>query len=166
VVGYFLNSLVLRTRPSGNLTFREYLRQTRDVVAGALDASDIPFDRIVRELAPIRNSSAHPLFQVLFSMEPPAPAFRHGFDLTQMDVDAGVAKFDLYLELDERPEGLIGRFFYSIDLFDAPTIRRMIGHWRTILEGITKDPGTTLARLPMLTDAEHHRCLGEWNDTA
>jgi amino acid adenylation domain-containing protein len=164
VVGYFLNSLALRTRPSGDLPFREYLRQVRDAVTGALDASDIPFDRIVRELAPSRNSGAHPLFQVLFSMEPPAPAFRHGFDLTQMDVDAGVAKFDLYLELDERPEGLIGRFFYSSDLFDAATIRRMIGHWRTMLEGVAAEPGRALARLPLMTAAER-QSLVEWNDT-
>lgn len=166
VVGYFLNSLVLRTRPSGDLTFREYLQQVREVVAGALDASDIPFDHIVRELAPARRSNAHPLFQVLFSMEPPAPQFRPGFDLTQMDIDAGVAKFDLYLELDERPEGIIGRFIYSTDLFEAATIRRMIGHWQSILKGITENPDCTLARLPLMTKAEMHEALWTWNETA
>ena len=165
VVGYFLNSLVLRTRPSGDLTFREFLLQTRDAVTGALGASDVPFDRIVREIAPNRDLNAHPLFQVLFSIEPPAPAFGEGWDLTQMDVTVGAAKFDLYLELDERPEGLIGRFLYSTELFDATTIRRMIGHWRTILEGVIADPGCALARLPLMTAAEMHQLLVDWNAT-
>ena len=165
VVGYFLNSLVLRTRPSGDLTFREYLLQTRDAVTGALGASDIPFDRIVREIAPKRDLGAHPLFQVLFSIEPPAPTFGADWDLTQMDVTVGAAKFDLYLELDERPEGLIGRFLYSTELFDAATIRRMIEHWRTILEGVIADPGCTLARLPLMTAAEMHQSLVDWNAT-
>jgi amino acid adenylation domain-containing protein len=165
VVGYFLNSLVLRTRPSGNLRFDEFLTQTRDAVVGALGASDVPFDRIVREVQPKRDMSAHPLFQVLFSVEPPAPTFAPGWDLTQMDVTIGAAKFDLYLELDERPEGLIGRFLYSTDLFDAATIRRMIGHWRTMLEAIVADPDCTLARLPLLTPEESRQLFVEWNDT-
>ncbi len=134
VVGYFLNSLVLRTRPQGQLRFREFLAQVGDTVVGALSASDVPFDRIVRDIQPKRELSAHPLFQVLFSVEPPAPVFADGWDLTQMDVTVGASKFDLYLELDERPEGMIGRFLYSTDLFDPQTIRRMIEHWRTILE--------------------------------
>ncbi|HEX5507502.1 MAG TPA: amino acid adenylation domain-containing protein [Pseudolabrys sp.] len=166
VVGYFLNPVVLRTRPSGQLTFKEYLQQTRDAVAGALDASDIPFDRIVREFAPARNLSMHPLFQVFFSIQPPAPLLPGDFDLTQMDIDIGVAKFDLYLELEERTEGLIGRFIYSSDLFDAATIRRMVGHWRRILEGITRNPNCTLSHLPLLTDAEISQMLVVWNETS
>ena len=166
VVGYFLNSLVLRTRPLSGLRFREFLAQVRDTVAGALSASDVPFDRIVREIQPKRDLSAHPLFQVLFSVEPPAPAFTQGWDLTQMDVTVGASKFDLYLELDERPEGMIGRFLYSTDLFDAQTIRRMIGHWRTILEAVVADPDCLLGRLPLLTPKETRQLLTEWNDTA
>ncbi|HET7848161.1 MAG TPA: amino acid adenylation domain-containing protein [Pseudolabrys sp.] len=165
VVGYFLNSIVLRTQPSADLAFRDYLRHTRDAVAGALDASDVPFDRVVREFTPARNSGMHPLFQVFFSIQPPAPPFRRGFELTQMDVDVGVAKFDLYLELEERNEGLIGRFIYSADLFDAATIRRMIEHWRTMLQGIVQNPDCTLAGLPLMPEAERHRALVTWNQT-
>lgn len=164
VVGYFLNSLALRTQPKSDMRFRDYLAQVRDAVAGALSASDVPFDRIVRDLQPKRDLSAHPLFQILFSVEPPAPTFADGWDLTQMDVTVGAAKFDLYLELDERPEGLIGRFLYSSDLFDRATIRRMIGHWRTLLEGVVADPDCTLAHLPILTP-EELRQFAEWNDT-
>ena len=126
----------------------------------------MPFDRIVRDIQPKRELSAHPLFQVLFSVEPPAPDFAQGWDLTQMDVTVGASKFDLYLELDERPEGMIGRFLYSTDLFDPQTIRRMIGHWRTILEAVVADPDCLLERLPLLTPDETRQLLTQWNDTA
>ena len=165
LIGYFLNSMVLRTRPRGELTFRGYLAQVRHTVLGALDASDVPFDRIVRELRPRRDPGRHPLFEVLFSIEPPVPTFADGWDLTQMDVPMGATKFDLYLELDERPEGMIGRFLYSTDLFDAATIRRMIGHWTTILEAVVADPDRTLGELPLLTGAERRQMLVEWNAT-
>ncbi len=165
VIGYFLNSIVLRTRPKADLPFRDFVRQTRDTVLGALGASDVPFDGLVRELHPRRDLGAHPLFQIFFSIEPPVPSFAEGWDLTQMDVTIGTAKFDIYLELDERPEGYIGRFMYSTDLFDAATIRRMIGHWQTLLEGAAADPDCTLARLPLLTAVERRQLLVGWNAT-
>ena len=166
VVGYFLNTLALRTRPSSRLRFREFLAHVSDAVVGALSASEVPFDRIVREVQPKRDLGAHPLFQVLFSVQPPTPAFAGGWDLTQMDVTVGTAKFDLYLELDERSEGLIGRFLYNTDLFDASTIQRMIGHWRTILEAVVADPDYSLERLPLLTQNETQQLLTQWNNTA
>ena len=165
LMGYCLNTLALRTRPSVELSFRDYLAQTRGTVLGALDASEAPFDRVLRELSIRREPGVHPLFQVAFSIEPPVGAFPNGWDLTQMDVVVGGAKFDLYLELDERPNGLIGRFLYARDLFEADTIRRMIGHWRTMLKGVVADPGCTLGRLPMITPPESHQILQEWNAT-
>ena len=105
VVGYFLNSLVSAHPAASQLPFREFLAQVGDAVVGALSASDVPFDHIVREVQPKRELGAHPLFQVLFSVQPPAPVLAEGWDLTQMDVASGTAKFDLYLELDERSEG-------------------------------------------------------------
>ncbi len=166
VVGYFLNSLALRTQPQGAKPFREYLAEVRNTVAGALSASEVPFDRIVREIQPRRDPGAHPLFQVLFSVQPPAPKFADGWDLTQMDVTVGTSKFDLYLELEERPEGVIGRFLYSTELFDAATIRRMIEHWRTMLQGIVAAPDCCIGELPLLTAAESRLLLETWNDNA
>ena len=164
-MGYFLNSFALRTRPAGDLRFDDYLLQVRDVLLGALAASDVPFDRVVRELQPKRDPGRHPLFQVLFSVEPPVEPFPEGWDLTQMDVTIGTAKFDLYLELDERPDGMVGRFLYSTDLFDAPTVDRMVGHWRTILEAVVAEPGTALGDLPLLSAKETAQ-LRAWNATA
>ncbi len=165
LVGYFLNSVALRTQPSAGTSFCEYLIEVRNAVLGALDASSVPFDRVVREVQPKRDSGRHPVFQVLFSIEPPAPAFAEGWDLTQMDVTVGTAKFDLYLELDERSDGIIGRFLYSSDLFDAPSIRRMIGHWTVLLEAVVEDRQCTLGRLPLLTPRETRRLLNDWNAT-
>jgi amino acid adenylation domain-containing protein len=166
LMGYFLNTMALRSRPEGALSFRAYLAQVKASVIGALGACDIPFDRLVRALDIKRGTGTHPLFNTLFSIEPPVEPFPDGWDLTQMDVVVGAAKYDLYLELDERPEGMAGRFLYSTELFDAATIRRMIGHWTHLLEGVAADPETPLAHLPML-DAEEARALTEeWNDTA
>jgi amino acid adenylation domain-containing protein len=166
LMGYFLNTMALRSRPQGVLPFRAYLRQVKASVIGALGACDVPFDRLVRALDIKRGTGTHPLFNTLFSIEPPVEPFPEGWDLTQMDVVVGAAKYDLYLELDERPEGMAGRFLYSTELFDAATIRRMIEHWTRLLEGVAADPATPLARLPLLGDEEQRTLTATWNDTA
>jgi amino acid adenylation domain-containing protein len=164
VVGYFLNSVALRTQPRGAMSFLDYLREVQSTVIAALDASNVPFDRVVREIAPKRDGSRHPLFQILFSIEPPAPKFPEGWALTQMDVTVGSAKFDLYLELDQEPDCIIGRFLYASDLFDAVTIRHMIDHWKALLQGMLRDPHCELAKLPLLTSAEQQE-IHERNQT-
>ena len=157
VVGYFLNTFAMRTQPDGTTSFRSYLAEVRDCVLGSLDASEVPFDTVVRSLGLRGEPGAHPLFDVLFSIEPPVAPFPDGWDLTQMDVAVGAAKFDLYLELDERASGMAGRFLYSTDVFDATTIRAMIGHWLTLLGGVAEDAGRPISALPLLTDAETER---------
>jgi amino acid adenylation domain-containing protein len=166
LIGYFLNTMALRSKPEGDRPFRVYLAEVKASVIGALGASDIPFDRLMRALGIKRGKGTHPLFNTLFSIEPPVDPFPEGWDLTQMDVVVGAAKYDLYLELDERPSGMDGRFLYSTELFDAATIRRMIAHWTTMLEGIAADPDTLLGRLPMLSPDEQRELVDGWNDTA
>jgi len=166
LMGYFLNTMALRSRPEGTRSFRAYLAEVKASVIGALGATDVPFDRLIRALDIKRGSGTHPLFNTLFSIEPPVEPFPQGWDLTQMDVTVGAAKYDLYLELDERPEGMAGRFLYSTELFDMATIRRMIGHWTRLLEGVAADPEATLAALPMLGDDERTTLVEAWNDTA
>ena len=165
LMGYFLDTFAMRTRPTADLPFDRYLPEVRDAVLGALAHADVPFDRIVQEVAPRRDSSHHPVFQVFFSIEPPVAPFAEGWDLTQMDVTVGSSKFDLYLELDERPDHMAARFMYSTDLFDPPTIKRMAGHWTTLLEAVCLTPGCPIGRLPILTPAELQAMRG-WNDTA
>ncbi|HVA15056.1 MAG TPA: amino acid adenylation domain-containing protein [Stellaceae bacterium] len=165
LMGYFLNSIVLRSHPCDALSFRDYLGQVRDAVIGALGASDLPFDRVVREMQKARAFNADRLFQVLFDIETPGDGFADGWDLKHMDVTADAAGIDLYVGFDERPEGLIGRFIYSADLFELATIRRMIGHFESLLEGVVADPGGSLGKLPLLTAAERQE-FRRWNDTA
>ncbi|MDB5677544.1 MAG: amino acid adenylation protein [Sphingomonas bacterium] len=167
VVGYFLNTIALRAKPRGETRFSDFLTEVRDSVLGALAASEAPFDEVVRALDVKRQPGTHPLFNCLFSIEPPVDPFPAGWDLTQMDVVVGGAKFDLYLELDERQgEGMHGRFLYSTELFDPSTVRRIIGHYLTILEGVAAGADRPLKDLPLLDAAERHQLLVEWNDTA
>ncbi len=151
LLGFFLNPLALRTDLSGNPTFLDLLRRVRDVTVDALAHEDLSFASLVEELRLDRDTSRNPVFQVLFSLEPPLPPLGAGWDFTQMDVETGGAKFDLYLELDDRPDGIIGRFKYNTDLFDALTIVRMREHWVTTLERVVADPNQRLSSLSVVT---------------
>ncbi|HEY4354352.1 MAG TPA: amino acid adenylation domain-containing protein [Acidobacteriaceae bacterium] len=168
LMGYFLDTFAVRTRPTADKKFSAYLREVKYVVLEALDAADVPFDRVVQEVNPRRDNSHHPIFQAFFSIEPPVAPFADGWDLTQMDVTVGSSKFDLYLELDERPDHMAARFMYNTDIFDAVTIRRMAGHWQQMLESVCRTPDATLGELPFLTAGEMEQLAGPggWNDTA
>jgi len=167
LIGFFVNTLVLRTDLSGNPTFRELLGRVRDVTMGAYAHQDLPFERLVEELQPERDLSYNPLFQVVFALQsvPMEAPTLPGLTVTLLEVDNRTAKFDLTLELWERAEGLYGRLEYNTDLFEAGTIERMAKHFRTLLEGIVTDPGQRLWEPPLLTEAERHQLLVEWNDT-
>jgi len=101
----------------------------------------------------------------MFSYQPPLPELPAGWTCSQMDVQTYTTKFDLSVELDERAEGLIGRFVYNTDLFEDATMLRMIGHLETLLEGIVADPGEHIAQLPLLREDERRTLLVDWNAT-
>ena len=166
LLGYFLNTIVLRTDLSGSPTFRQLLQRVRHTTLDALSNDEAPLDRLVAELHPQRDVNRNPLFQVLFSLEPPITIAEAGWDITCIDVETGTTKFDLCLVLDDRPEGLLCRFIYNTSLFDADAITSMGGHWRTLLQSIVADPGQELSKLPLLTDTERRKMLVEWNETA
>ncbi|MCX7595059.1 MAG: amino acid adenylation domain-containing protein [Fischerella sp.] len=166
VMGNFLNNLVLRTDLSGNPPFRELLKRVREVTLEAYAHQDLPFQKLVEVLQPERQLGQNPLFQVAFVLEPPLPECHDlGWTISQMDIHSGTAKFHLCIEMDERPEGMIGRIEYRTDLFDAKTITRMIGHLQTLLEGIVANPEQPISQLPLLTAAEQQQLLFEWNNT-
>ncbi|MCC3590793.1 non-ribosomal peptide synthetase [Microcoleus sp. PH2017_28_MFU_U_A] len=164
MIGYFLNTLVVRTDLSGNPTFKELLARVREVTIGAYTHQELPFQKLVEEIQPERNLSYNPLFQVVFVLEPPL-AEMDGWRISQLDIDTGTAKFDLNLELDERPSGIIGRIEYNTDLFEASTISRTIGHFQTLLEGIVSNPEQKISELPLLTEWERQQLVA-WNNTA
>ncbi|MCU1268149.1 MAG: amino acid adenylation enzyme/thioester reductase family protein [Acidobacteria bacterium] len=149
LLGFFLNTLVLRTDLAGDPTFHELLGRVRKVTVDALAHGDVPVHRLLKELERERDLSRNPLFQVMFVLEPPLPAPRPGWELSQVDVDAGIARVDLYLELDDRPEGLVGRFRYNSDLFDAASINGMLAHLRTLLEGVVANPECRISDYPL-----------------
>jgi amino acid adenylation domain-containing protein len=164
LLGCFQNPLALRLKLGGDPSFRELLTHTREVTLSALSHDNAPFERLVEELSVRRDTSRNPVFPVMFSLVPPTPAFASGWDLNQLDLEIGTAKFDLDLELDDRPTGLQGRFVYCTDLFEPATIERMVGHFQTMLEAIVADPAQKISRLPMLSAVEQ-RQFAEWNGT-
>jgi amino acid adenylation domain-containing protein len=168
VMGFFLDTFAIRTRPVAELRFSEYLAQTRDSVLGGLAAGDVPFDRVVQEVNPKRDSSYHPIFQAFFSIRPAMPPFPQGWNLTQMDVTVGTSKFVLHLELCERPDHMEARFLYGTDIWDAATIKRMATHWLVLLQSVCQNPESSLGALAILSPDETTTLLGPggWNDTA
>jgi amino acid adenylation domain-containing protein len=164
LLGCFQNPLALRMDLTGDPTFRELMRRAKEVTLGALSHDDVPFGALVKELHPDRDFSRNPLLQVLISLAPPVHIAEAGWDVTQMEIDVGASKFDLDLELDDRPSGLRGRFVYNTDLFEAATVARMVGHWERLLEGLVANPDQWISVLPLLTDAET-RQIAEWNRT-
>jgi len=167
LIGFFVNTLVLRTDLSGDLTFRQLLDRIREMSLEAYAHQDLPFEKLVEELQPDRNLSYNPLFQVAFVLQtaPVAAESIAGLNLTLLDVENQTAKVDLTLYLEEKQEEISGHFEYSTDLFDAATIRRMAGHFLTLLEGIAANPERRIEELPLLGEKERHQLLVEWNDT-
>jgi amino acid adenylation domain-containing protein len=168
LIGFFANTLVLRTDLSGNPTFRELAQRVRETALEAYAHQDVPFEMLVEVLQPERSMSYTPLFQVMFVLQnaPQEKLELPGLKLDLLDLDGGTAKFDLMLSLEESEEGLEGVCEYSTDLFDEATIHRLLGHFQTLIEGVIKNPDERLSRLPLLTKAERLQLLDEWNDTA
>jgi amino acid adenylation domain-containing protein len=165
LLGYFLNTVVLRADLSGDPSFRELLRRMREVALAAMEHDDIPFGLLLQELNVSRNLSRNPLFQVMFSLEPPMPEVDSAWCLTQMDIDTGATKYDLYLELDERQDEILARFHYSTDLFDTATVTRMAEHWMNLVAGAASDPELRVSQLPLLSESEKNQLLIGWNQT-
>ena len=166
LLGLFLNSLVLRTDLSGNPTFHDLLMRVRNVILEAHMHQDIPLAYLVKELQQERLPGQSPFIQAMISLEPPLPVLASGWTITQSDVDIQTAKLDLYLELDDRPDGFVGWLEYNTDLFDQTTAQRIISCWQTILHGIAVDPTQRLTDLPILTSQEEQQILSTWNSTA
>ncbi|MGA9994162.1 MAG: amino acid adenylation domain-containing protein [Pyrinomonadaceae bacterium] len=168
LIGYFANTLVLRTQLDGRVSFRELLSRVREVCLSAYAHQEMPFEKLVEEMQPERSLSHTPLVQVMFALQnAPMPAIElSGLKLSLIEADNEVAKFDLALELTETPDGLRSLWQYNTDLFDDATVARMAEHFRTLLESITANPEGRISQLPFLTERESCLMLVEWNETA
>ena len=167
LIGFFINTLILRTRFAEQMTFRELLGQVRETALEAYAHQDLPFEKLVEELQPERTLSHSPIFQVMFHLQNAATEklTLSGLSISQVEVETQTAKFDVTLSMAESKEGLAGRWNYNTDLFDAATVRRMAGHFERLLETAVSNPDEQISRLPLLTEAEKDRVLFEWNDT-
>jgi amino acid adenylation domain-containing protein len=167
LIGFFVNTLLLRTDLSGEPTFRQFLGRVREVALGAYAHQDLPFEKLVEELRPERSLSHTPLFQVLFVLQnaPRTTLELAGLRLSPLEVDNATAKFDMSVSMTETEEGLRASLEYNTDLYGVATIQRMLGHYQTLLEGIVANPEERISQLPLLTPAERQQLLVEWNDT-
>jgi pristinamycin I synthase-3/4 len=174
LIGFFINTLVLRTDLSENPDFVQILRQSRETTLGAYNHQHLPFEKLVEELAPERDLSRTPIFQVMLGLlNMPAGSMRLPTEKTENPESAGsngwdggaevMPKCDLTLYLAEVPGGLAGSWVYTTALFDAPTIARLSGHFARLLEEVVRDPGRRLSDLPLLSESERHQVLTEWS---
>ncbi|MEE8587430.1 MAG: amino acid adenylation domain-containing protein, partial [Acidobacteriota bacterium] len=167
LIGFFVNTLVMRIDLSGMPTFHELLGRVREASLGAFAHQDLPFEQLVQALQPERTLSRAPLFQVMFALQnaPEAELELAGLKITPLEASASVSQFDLSLLVTESPQGLAGMVEYSLDLFQAVTIGRMMRHLRNLLEAAAANPRQRLGELPLLSRAERQQMLSEWNDT-
>ncbi|MEV0570758.1 amino acid adenylation domain-containing protein, partial [Dactylosporangium sp. NPDC050588] len=176
LVGFFVNTLVMRTDLSGDPTFAELLARVRETALAGFEHQDVPFERLVEELAPVRSLARHPLFQVMLTVQntgdavldlPGVAVGGSGPAAGAVEVEAtSAAKFDLEVVMAETPAGLRGTFTGSADLFDAATVVDMAGRWVRVLESVLVDPAVRLSDVDVLGTGERRRVLVEWNDTA
>ncbi|MDQ2957932.1 MAG: amino acid adenylation domain-containing protein, partial [Actinomycetota bacterium] len=167
LIGFLVNTLPIRADLSKDPTFGQLLDQVREVTVSAYAHQELPFARLVEALRVERDPGRTPVFQVALTFADTAEQVQAtGLDLRLEKVDLLAAKYDLNFFAEVRADGLWVELSYASDLFDVETIRRMLGHYARLLAGAVADPAARLSELPLLSDAELHRELVEWNDTA
>ncbi|HEY7076991.1 MAG TPA: condensation domain-containing protein [Solirubrobacteraceae bacterium] len=158
LIGFFVNTLVMRADLSGDPTFRELLSRVRDVALDAYANQDLPFERLVAELAPERDAGRNPLVDVMFQLQAAGaePA---------LATERGTSPFDLTCDLWPSGDGYAGHLEYSTERFDAGTIERLAGHYANLLAAAVDDPRLRVSELPLLGEDERERLLVTFNRT-
>ncbi len=171
LIGLFVNTLALRcdledgaAGPTGSAA----VARVRETCLAAYDRQDLPFERLVEELAPVREPGFTPLVQVVLALQnaPLGPLALPGLTLAPVFLPSPGARFDLTFSLEEQGADLVGALEYDRDLFDPATVERLTGHLATLLGGLAAAPGQRLAELPLLAAAESHQILSEWSGAA
>jgi non-ribosomal peptide synthetase component F len=167
LIGFFVNSLVIRADCSGDPSFIELLHRVQEVALGAYAHQDLPFETLVEELQPERHLSRNPLFTVTFQLfNAPTAAPANPGSIRSLEIKRGTAIFDIAFSLFETANGLTGGWEYNTDLFEAATIARMAGHYAALLEAIAANPARALSEFPLLDPVERALVVDEWNRTA
>ena len=166
MIALFVNTLVFRADFKGELTFRNLIRQVRAFALEAYSHQDVPFEKLVEELVPQRGLDTHPLFQVMFTFQNiPKQIFEiPGLTIEEMSFEAGIAKFDLSVEVWDDGEFQC-RFEYNTDIFQRSTMLRMLRHFERLLNSALENPDLPVARLAIMTAQERSQVLADWNQT-
>ncbi|HST59365.1 MAG TPA: amino acid adenylation domain-containing protein, partial [Longimicrobium sp.] len=167
LIGFFLNTLALRTELGGDPSFRQVLERVRETTLGAFEHQGVPFERLVEELQPERSLSHSPLFQVMFVLQETDQPFGGlaGLKVRGAGAETATSKFDLTLALATHSGGISAGLEYSTDLFDRATIVRMLAHFQRLLEQVAAHADVPLSRLALIGDEERRRVVREWNAT-
>ncbi|WP_315871651.1 non-ribosomal peptide synthase/polyketide synthase [Pseudomonas sp. JV449] len=168
LIGFFVNTQILKADIDGQMTFRELLQQTRQRAVEAQAHQDLPFEQLVEALQPERSLSYNPLFQVMFNHQ--TDTQRGGGSVTGLQVqglewDSKTSQFDLSLDTQESADGIQASLTYATDLFDAPGLERFLGHWHRLLHRVAQDCGGRIGELPLLDDAQWQQQVHGWNHT-
>jgi hypothetical protein len=141
LLGYFMNPVPLQFRVSGTDTFGELMLHVQKTISGAISHADVPFEDVVKALGVQPSPGRHPLFQIAISLAPSVPPLPQGWDMTPMDVESGAGRWDLYIEMSERRENLLGRAQYNPDVFEQKTVAAMLDDFRKLAKvaGATPD---------------------------
>ncbi|MBK8549766.1 MAG: amino acid adenylation domain-containing protein [Ignavibacteria bacterium] len=169
LIGFFVNTLALRSKINGEFTFDEFLKQVKVTTLEAYENQEAPFEKVVEAVVNQRDLSRSPLFQVMFILQntPEVPELRLGeLKLSTEIFESNISNFDLLFSIRESPAGLHGVVEYCTDLYNEKTITRMTDHFKQLLCSIVADPHKKIGMLPMLTKNEEHQLLEEFNDTA
>ena len=168
LIGFFVNTLVIRADFAGAPSFAALVERVKTAGLEAFAHQELPFETLVGELAPSRSLSHNPLFQAMFALQNArlGPSRMGAVNISRIPLDVGVAKFDLYLSMQELADGgLAGEWEYATDLFDAASARRMIEHFRNLLVAAIADAEAPVTRLPLMSPVEEQRVVVEWNRT-
>ena len=167
LIGFFVNTLALRTKLSGDPTFDEVLDRVRRVALEAYEHQALPFERLVEELQPSREVGRNPVIDVVLAYQnvPVVPLRLGAARVEMLETRGDPVTFDLQMTALETPDGCSVSVDYQRELFDAVTIRRLLRQFETLLRGIADASATPISRLPLLTPAERRQILVEWNDT-
>ncbi|QDG60834.1 amino acid adenylation domain-containing protein [Pseudomonas sp. NIBRBAC000502773] len=168
LIGFFVNTQVLKADVDGHMTFSALLAQVKQRALEAQSHQDLPFEQLVEALQPERSLSHNPLFQVMFNHQTEGRGPRGEQQLPGLDVEAlewgsQSAQFDLSLDTQESPDGIWASLTYATDLFEAATVQRMAEHWQRVLRAVVGRAGTRIAQLGMLVDGEQRSLLQDWN---
>lgn len=168
VIGFFVNTVVIRMPIQGRLSVHELLHAVRIAMIDAQAHPDLPFEQLVDALPHERSLDRNPLFQVMYNHQQRAydAVSIPGLEVFPIDRDAGGAQLDLSLDTEELGTALQGVFTYALDLFERSTIERLAHHWQRILAAMVSDSAQRIADIPLLDEVETHRILKAWNAAA